>query len=129
MQRALRSHHEVGATNKETWFTRFASRTATGTGRALPFWLAALFVFGWLVSGPLFGFSDTWQLVMNTVSSVITFMMVFLIQNAQTRDSTALQLKVDELIRATTSRSDLIGIEKMPQADLDSKRDEVERNE
>jgi low affinity Fe/Cu permease len=69
--------------------------------------------------------SDTWQLVMNTISSVVTFLMVFLIQNTQNRDSAALQVKIDELIRATSSRQDLIGIEERSGPELDSKRREV----
>jgi low affinity Fe/Cu permease len=87
--------------------------------------LAGGFVVIWLISGPLFGFSDTWQLVMNTISSVVTFLMVFLIQNTQNRDSAALQVKIDELIRATSSRQDLIGIEERSGPELDSKRREV----
>lgn len=80
----------------------------------------------WFVSGPIFGFSDTWQLIMNTVSSITTFLMVFLIQNTQNRDSAALQLKLDELIRATAPRKALVGIEEMPESELESKRREFE---
>jgi len=87
--------------------------------------VAGGFVVIWLRNGPLFGFSDTRQLVMNTISSVVTFLMVFLIQNTQNRDSAALQVKIDELIRATSSRQDLIGIEEMSGPELDSKRREV----
>jgi low affinity Fe/Cu permease len=86
----------------------------------LVFGAAGCLVLGWIVSGPIFGFSDTWQLVMNTISSVVTFLMVFLIQNTQNRDSVALQLKLDELIRATKhARNDLIGIEDESQPALD----------
>jgi low affinity Fe/Cu permease len=87
--------------------------------------VAGGFVVIWLRNGPLFGFSDTRQLVMNTISSVVTFLMVFLIQNTQNRDSAALQVKIDELIRATSSRQHLIGIEEMSGPELDSKRREV----
>ena len=109
----------------EHWFSRFASETGRRTGRPWTFGLAGGLVVIWLISGPLFGFSDTWQLVMNTISSVVTFLMVFLIQNTQNRDGAALQVKIDELIRATSSRQDLIGIEEMSGPELDSKRREV----
>lgn len=82
----------------------------------------------WLVSGPIFGFSDTWQLIMNTCSSIVTFLMVFLIQNTQNRDSAALQLKLDELIRANAARKDLVGIEEKPEAEIESKRREMRGN-
>jgi low affinity Fe/Cu permease len=89
--------------------------------------IAGLFVAGWLLTGPFFHFSDTWQLVMNTISSIVTFLMVFLIQNAQNRDSSALQLKLDELIRVTEARNELIGIERLSEPELDSVRDDVEQ--
>jgi low affinity Fe/Cu permease len=111
----------------EHWFSKFASETATRSGRPWAFGIAGGFVAGWLVAGPIFAFSDTWQLVMNTVSSIVTFLMVFLIQNAQNRDSTALQLKLDELIRVTASRNDLIGIEKRSEPELETRRDEIEQ--
>jgi low affinity Fe/Cu permease len=106
-------------------FAKLARRTANHAGRPWAFTLAAGFVVAWLVSGPIFGFSNTWQLVMNTISSIVTFLMVFLIQNAQNRDSAALQLKLDELIKATHSRKDLIGIEEKPEPELKSKRNEL----
>jgi len=109
-------------------FSRLARQTATQAGHPWAFSLAAGFVLAWLISGPIFGFSDTWQLVMNTISSIVTFLMVFLIQNAQNRDSAALQLKLDELIKATNSRKDLVGIEDRPEPELKSKRDEVEND-
>jgi low affinity Fe/Cu permease len=112
--------------DEEHWFSKFASETATKSGRPWAFGIAGSFVAAWLVTGPIFAFSDTWQLVMNTISSIVTFLMVFLIQNAQNRDSTALQLKLDELIRVTASRNDLIGIEKMSEPELESKRKQIE---
>ena len=81
-------------------FTRFAKRTSTLTGRPATFILALLVIVVWAVTGPMFGFSDTWQLVINTSTTIITFLMVFLIQNTQNRDTEALQIKLDELIRA-----------------------------
>jgi low affinity Fe/Cu permease len=93
-------------------FSKFASRVAVAAGSYLAFLLAALVIVVWAVSGPLFGFSDTWQLVINTGTTIVTFLMVFLIQNSQNRDSRAIQLKLDELIRAVDNASDrLIDVE------------------
>src|SRR5204862_6344616 len=119
----------VSETPNQHWFSRFASETATNSGRPWAFGLAAGFVAGWLITGPIFGFSDSWQLVMNTISSIVTFLMVFLIQNAQNRDSSALQLKLDELIRATEARNRLIGIERLPEPELESVREKIDKKE
>ena len=102
-------------------FAEFARGTARQAGGAYAFILATGVVVVWLVSGPLFGFSDTWQLVINTGTTIVTFLMVFLIQNTQNRDTEALQLKLDELIRANRhARNRLLDLE-----DLDE--DELER--
>ena len=82
------------------WFTRFANHAAQATGHPSAFVVAALVVLIWGITGPLFNFSDTWQLVINTGTTIITFLMVFLIQNTQNRDSAAIHLKLDELIRS-----------------------------
>jgi low affinity Fe/Cu permease len=117
----------VAKNRSEHWFSKIATETADGSGRPWAFGIAGIFVIGWLLTGPIFHFSDTWQLVMNTISSVVTFLMVFLIQNAQNRESIALQLKLDELIRVTEARNKLVGIERLSEPELESMRDEIEK--
>ena len=81
------------------WFSKVAGRVSTWAGSSWAFCLAAFIVIVWAISGPIFGFSDTWQLVINTGTTIVTFLMVFLIQNTQNRDTKALHLKLDELLR------------------------------
>src|SRR5882724_10231301 len=81
-------------------FSRFAKATARAAGQPKTFGLALLIILAWAVTGPIFGFSDTWQLIINTGTTIVTFLMVFLIQNTQNRDSVAMQVKLDELLRA-----------------------------
>ena len=88
-------------TKSSSWFTDFAKGTSRAAGRSSAFVIAVAAILVWAVTGPLFGFSDTWQLAINTSTTIVTFLMVFLIQNTQNRDSEALQIKIDELIRAT----------------------------
>ena len=89
-------------------FHRFAARVATRAGRSSTFALAVLVIVGWAVTGPLFGYSDTWQLVINTSTTIVTFLMVFLIQNTQNRESAATQVKLDEIIRATVGAHNVL---------------------
>jgi low affinity Fe/Cu permease len=110
-------------TKPRSWFTRFAKRTASLTGRPAAFLGAALIIVVWAITGPLFGFSDTWQLVINTGTTVVTFLMVFLIQSTQNRDAEAIQVKLDELIRAVGhARNELMDLEELEEEDLDDLR-------
>ncbi|AWK87760.1 low affinity iron permease family protein [Azospirillum thermophilum] len=110
------------------FFARFARWTERISGRPVTFVVAVGLIVVWAVTGPLFGFSDTWQLVINTGTTIITFLMVFVIQNAQNRDTQALHLKLDELIRATKSaRNGLIDLEERSEEDLAKVKGHFER--
>lgn len=100
-------------------FRRFAQATSSAMGRPWAFVVAALLIVVWAMTGPLFGFSDTWQLVVNTSTTIVTFLMVFLIQNTQNRDTEALRLKLDELILATEkARNEFVTIEDLSDEEL-----------
>ena len=120
------SRHHISGTSRERkrprtsalvgggLFQRFARISARGAGQPWAFGMAIALIVGWGVTGPIFHFSDTWQLVINTTTTIVTFLMVFLIQNTQNRDSEALQVKLDELIRASqTAHNALLDIEEL----------------
>src|SRR5881296_346045 len=105
---------------RTTWYSQFAKWGARISGRPITFILALGLIAAWIISGPIFHFSDTWQLVINTATTIVTFLMVFLIQNTQNRDSEAVQLKLDELIRATKGcHNAVLDIEELSEEELD----------
>jgi low affinity Fe/Cu permease len=106
-----------------SWFTRFANGASRATGKPGTFVLALVIVIVWAVTGPMFGFSDTWQLIINTGTTIVTFLMVFLIQNTQNRDSEAMHVKMDELIRALEgAHNALLDLEELDDSTLDTIR-------
>lgn len=114
--------------HRHSWFKRFAKATSHFAGRPAAFGIAAGTILVWGICGPLFRFSDTWQLVINTSTTIVTFLMVFLIQNTQNRDSEAMQIKLDELIRITEdANTALLDLEELEDTELDALREEYER--
>lgn len=108
---------------RPSFFSRFAKWAAYAMGHPLAFSSAIVIILAWAMTGPMFGFSDTWQLVINTGTTIVTFLMVFLIQNTQNRDSASIQLKLDELIRSMQgAHNALLDIEELSQQDLDAIR-------
>jgi low affinity Fe/Cu permease len=111
------------AARSASWYSRAASATARWSGRSSTFLLALVVIIVWLVTGPIFHFSDTWQLVINTGTTIVTFLMVFLIQATQNRDTEALQIKLDELIRATKDAENVVlDLEQCDEDELDEIR-------
>ena len=111
----------------ERLFTFMATKVARASGQPVTFVVAVIFIVLWATTGPLFDYSDTWQLIVNTSTTIITFLMVFIIQNSQNRDGSALQAKLDELLRAMPeARSAFVGIEHMSDAELERLRNALE---
>jgi low affinity Fe/Cu permease len=116
---------QVHASDELSWFARAANAISHAAGRPVAFIASIVIVVAWAASGPVFHYSDTWQLVINTGTTIITFLMVFLIQNSQNRDGAALQAKLDELIRVTEeARNDFVGIESKPEKMLEEMRED-----
>jgi low affinity Fe/Cu permease len=112
----------------ERFFTFCASRISTAMGQPIAFVTALAVILAWAVSGPVFGFSDTWQLIINTGTTIVTFLMVFLIQNSQNRDAAAMQAKLDEMLRAIDrAREQFIGIEHLTDQQIEEIRAKLER--
>lgn len=111
----------------EKTFNRLAETVAHATGRPWAFEVCLASVLLWAVSGPIFGFSETWQLVINTGTTIVTFLMVFLIQNTQNRDGVAMQAKLDELIRISKANNRFIGIEHLTETEVENIRKTCER--
>jgi len=110
------------------WFRTFAHCTASAVGSPWAFTAALLIILAWAITGPIFHFSDTWQLVINTSTTIITFLMVFLIQNTQNRDARAMHLKLDELIRGVTgARTHLVDLEDLDDEELDQLQKEFQK--
>ena len=107
-------------------FADIATAVAHATGRPLTFVASLALILVWALSGPVFNFSDTWQLIINTGTTIVTFLMVFLIQNTQNRDGAAIQAKLDELIRASAAKNTYIGIEHLTEEELDELRRKCE---
>ena len=108
-------------------FSTFAGVVAAFSGKPVTFILACAVIAVWGITGPLFGFSDTWQLVINTGTTIVTFLMVFLIQNTQNRDGAAIQAKLDELIRSSAARNAFVGIEHLTAEEVEEIRKKCER--
>src|SRR6266699_4833242 len=107
-------------------FSVLASFVAHQSGRPVVFLVALLVIAGWAVTGPLFNYSDTWQLIINTGTTIFTFLMVFLIQNSQNRDSAAIQVKLDELIRVSKAHNSFVGVEHLTDKELEDIRAKCE---
>ena len=110
------------------FFNRFATKTSTAAGQPVTFVIGVLIILVWGVTGPMFHYSDTWQLIINTGTTIVTFLMVFLIQNSQNRDGAAMQAKLDELLRAVDkAREQFIGIEHLTDQQIELVRTALEK--
>jgi low affinity Fe/Cu permease len=125
---AARTHNTFGD-RLDTWFTQFAHHTSRFAGSPWIFTIAVLTILVWAISGPLFGFSDTWQLVINTSTTIVTFLMVFLIQNTQNRDALAVQVKLSELIiKMHGARNEFAQIEDLTDKELEALHDIIRKS-
>ena len=116
------ANHDIG------WLERTSQKATAWTGSTQAFMLAVLVILVWLATGPIFHYSDTWQLVINTGTTIVTFLMVFLIQRAQNKEAVAVQVKLDELIRALKgARNDMIAIEELSEEELGGLRERFEK--
>lgn len=114
--------------SKGSWFSLMAKNASRDAGRPATFAIAVILILVWAACGPVFHYSDTWQLVINTSTTIITFLMVFLIQNSQNRDSAALQMKLDELIRVQTeAKNSMIGLEDKEERELEEIKKEFDK--
>jgi len=118
---------EGPAAGSKEWFRSFATRASERFGSPAAFILAVATVLAWLISGPLFRFSNGWQLVINTATTIVTFLMVFLIQTTQNRDAKAIHLKLDELIRSSRARNVFADLESASEAELEAFREEFRK--
>jgi len=119
-----RNQESNGKRDLDSRFAQLTSRVARQAGSPMAFALATLLIIAWALVGPFLGYSDMWQLTVNTATTIVTFLMVFIIQNSQNRDTEALQIKIDELIRANRGAENaLLDLENMPQNSLDEFRD------
>ncbi len=118
----------MSPSKSNSWFTRLTKFSAHAAGRPAAFICAALVIATWAITGPIFHWSDTWQLIINTGTTIVTFLMVFLIQSTQNRDSVAVQIKLDELLRVSTGAHNvLLDLEELDEAELNRIREVYER--
>ena len=118
---------KIASPGKRSFFTRLSQATAHWAGKPQTFFVALSIIVVWAVSGPFFGFNDTWQLVINTSTTIVTFLMVFIIQNSQNRDTAAMQIKLDELIdKVEGARAELLDLEELDEEKLEEMRAEFE---
>lgn len=118
----------IGSKAKASWFSKLAKAIADWAGRPVTFAMAVGLIVAWAASGPIFGFSDTWQLIVNTSTTIITFLMVFVIQNSQNRDGEAVQVKLDELIRAVEhANNNLLDLEELDVDEIEKIRADYKR--
>lgn len=114
--------------NKKSFFSTFANAVADWSGKPVTFVVAFVLVLAWAVTGPLFQYSETWQLIINTSTTIVTFLMVFVLQNSQNRDGKALQAKLDELILSSRASNEFVGAEKLSEEELRAMSDKLEKD-